>query len=203
MKLSVETILERIEQNPNYFTKVRAELRNDPNFVKLAVFKNPRVYFNLTDEEKNDKEIVQIVLDNARYDIPLASLKPQDEKQQEQIVALCRKRGYMRLYKDLFISKEDNKKIKKTRIDVVNEDLINGMNTLFDGLNEVETDIIKERYELDGHFNTRRFNRELGYEIKGKYCVEVITPRKIATRALVKMKKNYNENKESMVLKLQ
>lgn len=203
MKLTVEQLLERIEKDYYYFKKVREEVRTNPDFIKLALMKNIYTYVVLPEEEKNNKEIVQMVLDNAKYNFPLREIRVQDEEQQETLKKLERNRGYLSLFKKLFIkeNEEDKNNINDICLKNIDENFISQMDTLFEGLDEVEVKYIKELYRLDNSSEQTRFNRVLGYNIPAPYCVEVVTPRSIVNKAIKKMEMNINKNQVSMTLK--
>ena len=205
MKLTVEQLLERIEKDYYYFKRVREEVRTNPDFIKLALMKNIYTYLVLPEEEKNNKEIVQMVLDNAKYNFPLREIRVQDEEQQETLKKLKRNRGYLSLFKKLFIKENEEEKDKNNIEDIclknIDENFISQMDTLIEGLDEVEVKYIKELYRLDGSSEQIRHNRVLGYNIPAPYCVEVVTPKSIVNKAIKKIKMNINNNQVIIGLK--
>ena len=97
--MSTEKILNKLKENPSYISRVSSELKKDINFGKLAVLINSKLYISLSENVQNNDEVVQIILDNAKYSSLLPSyLITQDNDQKEQLLNIRKSMGYLDLY---------------------------------------------------------------------------------------------------------
>ena len=123
--------------------------------IKEYIINNPNYYFRMNNKYKKDKEIIQLVINNAYFNpkekIPYYRLIEyiKDEKQLENAKKIISINGYISLMQDLnYINVQQ--KIRLNRIDK-NDHLIKYIDEIIKKFDEHTQEIIIQRYGLDGN----------------------------------------------------
>lgn len=171
--------------------------------IKKIIIDNPNYYFRMNNVYLKNKEIIQIIINNAFYNPKEKMLYYKlvnyitNEKQLEQAKEIIKKEGYIELIKDLKYLNL-NKIIKYSQISIQDQS-ITYIKNIISKFNKETQDIIElryglngEKYKLDKIANKYNYTSEKIIKIQNDFIQQ-------AKKIIEKDKKEFEEKKDKYI----